>query len=529
MATLLKSLLFVGISLLSHMCLAQVTYTSHIATIIHDHCMICHRQGEIGPMELTNYQQVKNWGPMIQYVTQEKLMPPWKADPHYSRFLDENFLTEEQINAIAEWVENDMPYGDASEEPAPPIFPENSLLGEPDLVLTFDQAHFHPGNGRDQYWYFVLPTGLEEDKVVKAIELRPGNSKIVHHALLFHDADGQARGIDDENPDQYGFPSSSGTGLMNLPQYPGYVPGQKPRLFPDGLGQVMEAGSDLVVQMHYAPFSIDQTDSSSINIFFARDDEPIERFVQDVIMLPFHLEGGFSSFFLNPGDIKTFHGQITAPVKVSMIGIFPHMHYLGQSWEVYIENVDGSIEPLIRINDWDFNWQGSYYFNRYKIVEQGATVHAIAKYDNTAGNPNNPSNPPRFVTWGEGSEDEMFYLPLLFVPYRPGDEDVVFEDISSSTQRHQRVSATDIERIYPNPASGDDFIHIEFYLQQGQAVSMQLLDRNGQLVRSLKQNEFFGSGHHIAHVQAGSLPAGTYFVVLSAGGHMTTQSIVIAP
>ena len=155
------------------------------------------------------------------------------------------------------------------------------MLGTPDLVLTFKESYIHKGNGKDEYRYFVIPTGLTENKKIKAVELRPGNTKIVHHALFFADQSGKARQYDN-NTAEYGFsvddnPDFNVLEVINRDQFPGYVPGQKPRNFPDGLAQNLPANSDLVIQMHYAPWSVNESDSSSVNIFFANDNEVIER------------------------------------------------------------------------------------------------------------------------------------------------------------------------------------------------------------------------------------------------------------
>ncbi|MBK8547135.1 MAG: cytochrome c [Saprospiraceae bacterium] len=250
---------------------AQPTFAKDVAPIIYKHCSSCHRPGEIGPFSLTNYQEVSNWATSIRYVTQNKIMPPWKADPTYSRFMDENYLSDSQIKTIADWVDAGSPMGNPSDIPPFPDFPQNSLLGEPDLVLTFDRSYTHKGTGVDEYRYFVLPTGLTQNKKIKAIELRPGNTKIVHHALFFSDVSGKAKQYDDQTP-EYGFSANENPDfdvfeVINRDQYPGYVPGQKPRRFPDGLAMDIKAGSDLVIQMHYAPWSVDETDSSSVNIF----------------------------------------------------------------------------------------------------------------------------------------------------------------------------------------------------------------------------------------------------------------------
>jgi hypothetical protein len=481
----------------------------------------------VGPFPLTNYNEVKNYSQTIKYVTTEKIMPPWKADPNYSRFLDENFLSDQEIANIAEWVDNGAPYGNANEEPSLPNFPEGSALGEPDLVLEFAETHLHVGNNKDEYRYFVLPTGLTEDRHIKAIELRPGNSKIVHHALFFQDTTGKAASYDAATP-EYGFLGTSGfttDAVLDYSQYPGYVPGQKPRFYPEGIGQKMNAGSDLVIQMHYAPYPVDETDKSKVNIFFADENEVVSRNVDDYIMLPFNLTTGFNSFFLQPNDIKTFHGIWTFNQDRSLIGLFPHMHYLGRNWEVYLTHKDGTKENLISIPDWDFYWQGGYYFKKYIIAEKGSKIHAFAKYDNTTSNPNNPSNPPKFVTWGEGTEDEMYYLPILSVPYNEGDENVVFDDLSSTDNQLLSNSKSGITQIAPNPAT-TELVNVQFFLDQGDIINFEILNSQGQLVKSIRENEFFGIGTHYIHFDASTLEAGVYVIKIASSKFNSVKMFV---
>lgn len=511
---------------------AQVTYAEHIAPIIYNHCSSCHRPGEIGPMALTNYDEVKAWGQTIKYVTEQKIMPPWKADPAYSRFLDENYLDDEKIALIQAWVSEGMIRGNSALEPAFPEFPEGSLLGTPDLVLSFAQSYTHKGNGNDEYRYFVLPTGLSENKKLKAIELRPGNTKVVHHALFFADESGKARAYDAQTP-EYGFsaydnPDFNVFEVINRAQYPGYVPGQKPRYFPDGLGQDMKAGSDLIIQMHYAPSAVDEIDSSTVNLFFADESETVNRIVKDYIMLPFNLVTGASSFFIAPNTEKTFHGTYTLPIDASLIGIFPHMHLLGRNWEVYIQNIDGSRQNLIKINDWDFNWQGGYYFDRYKIAKKGSTIHAFAKYDNTLNNPFNPNNPPKFVTWGEGTADEMYYLPLLYVPYKSGDENIIFGEGVSSTQDSANSQKDDIitARVSPNPAlEGQDQVTIAFDMPRGLPIRIDIIDAQGRVVRELREWTYFGQGRHVIHWQIGDTAQGMYYVRFASKYHTASYPV----
>ena len=510
---------------------SQPTFSKDVAPIIFKHCTVCHRQGEIGPMKLTNYEEVKNWASTIKYVTTNKIMPPWKADESYSRFVDENYLSQSQIKTIADWVNAGALEGNPSQTPKLPDFPENSLLGVPDLVLKFKKPYIHKGNGQDEYRYFVLPTGLTESKKIKAIELRPGNKKIVHHALFFSDQSGKARQYDDKTP-EYGFNANENADfrvfeVINRDQYPGYVPGQKPRNFPDGLAQILPANSDLVIQMHYAPWSVDESDSSTVNIFFAKDNEVIDRTVKDYIMLPFNLVTGANSFFILPNQVKKFEGIYTVPSDISLIGIFPHMHLLGKNWEVFVENPDGTKTNLIKINDWDFNWQGGYYFDKYKIAKKGSKIRAIATYDNTTNNPNNPNNPLKIVTWGEGTKDEMYYLPLLYVPYKTGDENVIFDNHLSDVNNISNVTLT--ASIYPNPVSSNhpNPVHIQFELDRGMPVDVGIYNINGQLVRSLREKEYFAQGQHFLHLQSNHLSKGMYLVKINAGTYQSSLPLII--
>lgn len=506
------------------------TFTEDIAEIVYNQCSTCHRPGEIGPMNLTNYEEVKSYGQTIKAVTSLRYMPPWQPDSDYSRVMDENYLTDDQIQTIANWVDNGMPEGPSSAEPPFPDFPEGSLLGVPDLVLNFAETHVHPGNNLDEYRYFVLPTGLTEDKVVKAIELRPGNTKIVHHSLFFEDLTGTAAQFDAQTP-EYGFDAFSTafdiSQVLSYDQYPGYVPGTKPRYYPEGLGQVLHAGADLVMQMHYAPSSVDELDNSSVNIFFADEDEEVDRIVQDRIMLPSDLPGGFFNFTLLPEQTRSFHGTWFVNQDISLMGLSPHMHLLGTDWEVYVEKPDGTRENLISIPEWDFNWQGAYYFPKFVVAPFGSVVHAIAGYDNTSENFNNPSDPPKFVTWGENTDDEMYYLPLFYVPYQDGDEDVVFEDVSTST-----TDITDITNqnrllpIQPNPISDDQLVSIPFNLDRGQIIDISIYDLKGQLIKKLRAGEFFSKGYHIAHFDSGQLNEGSYLVNLKSKYVNTSQKFV---
>jgi hypothetical protein len=496
------------------------TFSEHVASIIYTHCSTCHRPGEIAPFPLTNYNEVKDRAGSIKYVTGIRYMPPWKPDPSYRNYQHENYLTDNEIATIANWVDAGMPHGDVSKEPAFPNFPKGSQIGTPDLVVSFSQKYVHKGNGKDEYRYFVLPTNLTEDKELIALEMRPGNRQVVHHTLFWADNTGKARAEDAKSP-EYGYSSGSGN-LSFGDQLPGYVPGQKPNLYNNGMSQKLPKGSDLVLQMHFAPTTIDQEDSSSVNLFFAKQASP--RTVYSKILLPTDLVNG--PFIIPANTVRNFHAVYKIPTKVSLLGIWPHCHKLGKNWEVYALLPDGSQVPLIKIGDWDFNWQGGYYFQKLIVLPVGTEIHAFATYDNTTDNPVNPNSPPKSITWGESTTDEMFYLPLSFVLYQPGDEDILLanEDFSGSSGNNENIK-TELNVVFPNPAK--DEINIPFSLNSDQHIQINILNLMGQKVQSLIDNRIYMQGQHVLNVKTPNVENGVYIIQLRTSQGSWCQKLLL--
>jgi hypothetical protein len=519
----MKKLLFFLLALQAGFLAAQSpTFSADIATLIYNKCTFCHRPGEIGPMPFTNYNEVASWASMVKHVTETRYMPPWQPDPAYSSFLGENYLTEQEIQLIKDWVTAGAPEGDPSLTPPLPSFPSGSLLGEPDLVLSFEESWFHEGNNGDTYRVFVLPTGLTETKDIAAIELRPGNNEIVHHALFGWDTTGQAQ-LNDANDPGYGYTAFGGFGVTGISsnRFQGYVPGQIPRNLPDGIGQQLFAGADLLVQMHYAPWPVDSWDSSSVNIFFKK--EPVTRYVKSKIMHPF-LGTLVNGPFVIPADsVKRFHGTWTVGSDISLLSITPHMHLLGKDWEVYAVSPQGDTTNLIKIPEWDFNWQGSYTFDQLIKVEQGSIVHAFATYDNTTDNPLNPNHPPQPMRWGENTTEEMYYLPISYVDYQPGDEDIVLSDDELGPMFS--FPKNKLYRVYPNPAK--DQVNIAWGLGHPEKVNLTLYDMKGQAVKTIQDEAFYPMGKHQLQAEVSDLPNGTYFLRMGAGRYTSALKIMI--
>lgn len=512
----------------SNLAAQTVTFAEHIAPIIYQHCTSCHRPNEIGRFSLTNYQEVMSWGTAIRQVTQVRYMPPWKPDHTYSPLLGENVLSDAQIQQIADWVADGMPRGDIALEPTPPNFPTGSQLGTPDLTLSYAEMLRHPAGG-DDYRVIVLPTGLTQDRDIRAVEMRPGNGNIVHHVLFSWDTSGTARQNDAATP-EYGYTNFSGFGVQNADarQLPSYAPGQKARNYPAGMGQRLPANSDLLLQVHYAPTSVDAYDSSAVNLFFTPT--PATRQVQQYVMLPNTLTNG--PFVIPAGQTRTFHGQLTVPFTATLINIGPHMHLLGTAWEVYAVKPNGDTINLIKINEWDFHWQGNYAFPQLIKLPANSTIHAIASYDNTASNPHNPSSPPQDVTWGERTTDEMFYLSFFFALYQNGDENIVIPN-DTLLLGPPLISALDRFELpknkfyppYPNPAK--DELTLAFSVATAPAeLQFDLVDYLGRTLQT--ETQYYPQGQHLRNFALPNLPTGSYFLRISGKDFSETRSFIIA-
>ena len=465
-----------------------VTYTKDISPIIYKNCTVCHRAGEIGPFPLTNFEEVRDEAFTILSVTRKGYMPPWMPNREFSKFklLGERGLTDQEIKTIAQWVEAGMPEGDPAIEAPMPKFAKGSALGNPDLTLRADEPYTIKGSNEDEYRVFVLPTGLSEDRDLVGVEFRPGNRAILHHALLAFDTTGQAREVDASDP-LVGYEVFGGFGIPVSPQaqLPGYTPGAVPLRLPKGVGIKLPAGADILMQTHYAPWPVRDSDQSGVNLFFA--DEPVERYLKTRQLMPFDLveedtlqppelnllerldvirelvdefgqngfggagnsgdvaerlgDGfggrleGWSLFKLPPDEVSRFHGLWKVEEDISLISIYPHMHLLGKGWEIYAIDPEGNRENLLKIDSWDFNWQGDYPLPKYLKIDKGSTIHAIATYDNTADNPMNPRMPPQASGWGGKTTDEMYLLGFNYVDYREGDENTSLDNLDSKASK----------------------------------------------------------------------------------------------
>lgn len=504
---------------------AQVNYSEHIAPIIYNNCTSCHRAGEIAPIPFTNYQEVKDWAEMVAFVTELKYMPPWKPDKSYSTFFGEKGLTDDEIQLIQDWVDAGTPQGNPSMEPPLPNFPVGSQLGTPDLVLSMSEAFPVQANNQDAYQVFVLPTGQNVDREIAAIEFRPGNTKVVHHALIAFDENGEGAVLDAQTP-EYGYHAFGDFGLNNIPELRGtYTPGIRALRYPQGIGSILPAGADILIQVHYAPITSEEMDQSSVNIFYKDSADPITREMNLEFVLPDILPGGFNSFFIPANQTKTFHGiQNSGPTDISLYSVYPHAHLLGKTWEIYAVTPDNVTIPMLKIDDWDFNWQGEYIFDKMKKIPANSQIHFIASYDNTASNPFNPSSPPQMAFWGEQTTNEMYVNIMSWLPYQDGDEDIVIGDNTTSITPPIGNDQYKFYPPFPNPANEE--VRIGYYLSETSPVDIQIFDLQGKMVKEVLSNRNNAAGNHKVDFNVEDLSNGTYFIKLTGDDFSATQKLL---
>jgi hypothetical protein len=396
---------------------APVTFNKDVAPILYANCSSCHRPGEIAPFPLLSYQDAAKRARLIATVTARRYMPPWKPEPGFGDFADVHRLTDEQIAQIQDWANNGAPEGNAPDRIEPPKFTEGWQLGTPDLVVEMPQAFTVPADGRDIYRCFVVPLNLTEEKSVAAVEFRPGNRKIVHHSILHLEQPGTDRRRDgaDGRP---GYNCFGGGGVGVEGGLGGWVPGQRPEFLPDSVGRSVPRGADLVIQNHYHPSGKAETDRSSVGIYFSK--QPPKRVVVTIPVASRNL-------YIPAGDSAyKVSASFTTPIQMEVTDVAPHMHLLGKQMKVTATLPDGSVRPMIWIKDWDFNWQGQYRFKDSVVLPAGTRVDMEATFDNSANNPRNPNDPPKFVRWGEQTTDEMAIVFLQCVTSNPGDRVTLF-------------------------------------------------------------------------------------------------------
>ncbi len=413
------------------------TYHKEIARLIQANCQECHRPGQVAPFPLLTYDQARKRAADLAHVTGERQMPPWRASTSFGGpFRDQRVLLEADIALIRDWAAAGAPEGDPADAPPPREYSSAWTLGEPSFVLTMPEPYALAESGDDEFRVFVLKTDLPEDRWITALDFKPGNRKIVHHVIAAVDTSGKARERDAADPEP-GYRSIGGFGVPTRDFLPFWTPGAKPRFTPQGAGYHLPKGADILIQIHYHKSGKPETDATTVGVYLS--EEPLKNRVQTGFVFPelssltmLSLQQKFRGtnkrptlddvmhdvLVIPPGQddytIKgsTKSGIMSRPVSqdVLVTSVMPHMHWLGKEftfWAVLPDEAKTRI-PLIKIDRWNFNWQGTYAFAEPIRLPKGAWFETEGHFDNSAANPLNPNKPPALVRWGDQTNDEMF-------------------------------------------------------------------------------------------------------------------------
>jgi hypothetical protein len=388
-----------------------VTFNKHVAKIVFENCVKCHRPGEVAPFSLTSYADVAKRAELIAEVVGRHAMPPWKPVAGLREFSNGRRLTDAEITVIQKWAKSGAAEGAASDLPPLPKFTAGWQLGPPDVIVEMSEAAQIPADGRDIYLNVLLPLKVPTGKYIRAIEFHPGNKRVVHHAVLFYDESGKSRERD-EAEKGLGFRAGTPPGKLLPGTLPIWTPGRNPLPLDDGFAMAWPEKADLVLNLHLHPSGKSETEKSTVGVYFT-DKPPTRRFV-DIMMIDRKID-------IAPGvkEFKT-HDERMVPTDLELHSIFPHMHIIGKEITLSAEYPDGKKETLFKIDDWDFNWQDAYEFAEPVRLPRGTKLSLDGIHDNSADNPQNPSSPPIRVRWGEQTLDEMSLAFLNLVPINGG-------------------------------------------------------------------------------------------------------------
>jgi len=389
--------------------LLSVTFSRDIAPILYKHCAGCHHPGQVAPFSLLTYEDAARRGKLIAKVTADRYMPPWKPEPGYGRFQGERRLGADEIQKIAQWALAGAPEGDPRQLPPPPKFAAGWQLGPPDLVAQMPKPFTVPADGPDLYQCFVVPLPVAELKYERAVEFRPGNAQVVHHALMFLDPMHSARHNGTSYP-CFGTPGFLPSGALG-----GWSPGSAAIVMPPGTATKLYKDTDMVLQLHFHPTGKPETVQASVGLYFTA--QAPTRHLVDIPLVSRNID-------IPPGATAyKASDSFELPVDIDAVGIIPHAHYICRDMKGWAILPGGRKVWLIWIRDWDFNWQEQYHYQSPIRLPAGTRVFMEFSYDNSDANPHNPNHPPRRVEWGPDSTDEMAGLHIQAIPVRESDLD----------------------------------------------------------------------------------------------------------
>ncbi len=384
----------------------HLAFAQDIAPIIQAKCVACHQPDGGAPFSFTSHADVESRARQILEVVESGFMPPWLPDDSVE-FAGSLALSNEERARIQAWVEQGAVADDATAS-----FQHRSdagwVLGLPDLVASMPAPFEVPATDTDIYRNFVIPIPVERSRFVKAVEIRPTNLAVSHHMFVRVDKNRQARKLSGMDG-QPGFEGMERPGEIHAPEgcILTWQVGKRPSPEPDGICWKVDPGTDFVVEAHMQPTGKKELFSVQIGLHFS--DRPPSRFAVLANLRQLDID-------IAPGDddYRTTM-RYTLPVAAEATAVLPHAHYLGRTLEGYAELPDGTKRPLIRIPQWDFNWQGEYRYKEALHLPAGTTLVMDYRFDNSDQNIANPHDPPQRVRYGPKTVDEMSELAIQLV------------------------------------------------------------------------------------------------------------------
>ncbi len=414
-----------------------VTFTSDVAPIVFENCLTCHRPGEVAPMSLSTYEEARPWAKSIKEKVSTRAMPPWFANPAYGKFHNDASLSEEEISTIVAWVDQGAKRGDPKDMPPLPDFTDGWQLGEPDFIVDLPDVNV-PADGDDYFPDLDLTIDIPEKRWVRAVEVRPGNREVAHHIVLF--SSGGGRG-------QSGFFDVLAVWAVGTP----------PVEFPEGMGRWVYPGQRITTNMHYHPNGEAVVDKSRIGLYFGEGEMTKEINAALAGTMTFEIPAGAPDHAVRASHI--------VDQDIRIVSYFPHMHLRGKAMQLSAAYPDGTSEILLDVPEYSFDWQLFYYPEKPYFVPAGTRVDILARYDNSAENPNNP-DPTRDVGFGLQSTDEMMFGMFEFI----ADEGIAPKPVSDET----RIQA--LLRSLP----GDSVYDVKFKIGAMEVPTCLQLPREGE-------------------------------------------------
>jgi tetratricopeptide (TPR) repeat protein len=422
----------------------SITFSKDVAPIIFQNCSACHRPGESAPFPLQNYADVKKRARQIAEATQSRYMPPWLPQPGYGEFQNERRLTADEIATIQNWFRSGAREGDPADLPKPPEWKSGWRLGEPDLIVETKQPFLLPASGADVYRNFIFPINLASNRHVRAWEFRPGNPKLVHHAFVKIDPSRQSRRLEGRDGAP-GFPGMATPDTAFTPEgdFLGWQPGSLPASRPAAHAWLLPGRCDLILQEHLRTTGKVEPVESRLGLYFTANAPTNHSLKFHLSSLAIDIPAGETNYSVSD--------EFVLPVPVRILGVLPHAHYLCKTMEGFAILPDGTTRWLLRINEWDFNWQGDYIYAAPVELPRGTKIQMRFTYDNSADNSRNPNSPPKRVVFGAQSSDEM--AELWFEAALDTADDLQILSKTYSQIQRKRVRAYDELQSRVNPTN----------------------------------------------------------------------------